>query len=183
MKYPDRYHHIPHTVISTGIVEVCPYFGYGWNVGADMSATGAWVTANRAYYIPILIERPVVIVSLGWENGATVSGVGEAGLYTWEGKRLITTGRQTQTPVSDIQQTNTPDTAVPPGCYFLAMVLDNSTGHIMKDSLLTTAQSARAEHQQIQDLGTGGVLPATATFANPTAAFSPYIFAALGSQL
>ncbi len=186
MKYPyPRYgSNLPRMVWGSGNIDNAPTRSLQSNSGAQFSTVGAWVGQSRIYYMPILTERAIVLKQFGWENGGTVSGRLAAGLYTWEGKALVRTDPTTQTPINDIQLVNTPDIAIERGIYYIALVCDNTTATVMKESSLLTGPVLRVEGMQVQDLTAGqATLPATATFANPSTGFVPLVFATLGASI
>lgn len=172
----------PRNLIATGDEEVCCIRACQKMHGDSYTVASTWGTAHRAVYIPMLIEHAVTITRMGWQNGATVTGQAEAGIYTFEGKRLLTTGTQNQSGASDLQFFDTPDITLTPDIYFWAMRVNNTTATYLARVLAFGAQAARTEGFQIQDLGTGGVLPETATFANPSGSYMIPWLAAQAAQ-
>lgn len=144
-------------------------FDFDSNVGF---AGAAWPVANKALFIPFYIHRPVTVRQVAWQNGTTVSGNVDVGVYDTSGSLLASLGSTAQTGTSSPQIGNIADTALTPGGYFMAMAVDNTTGLFFRCSSIP-AQLMQAAG--IQEATTSFPLPSTATFANPAAAYVPQV--------
>lgn len=133
----------------------------GYSVGQP--GTGTWSSANRAIYMPLMLRAPFLVQKVWWANGTTVSGNCDVGLYTEGGVRLFSSGSTAQATVSVIQSValSTPF-LLTPGRYYLAMAMDNATGHIIR---MTFGATGYAKEFGCAEQATAFVLPATATFA------------------
>lgn len=141
---------------------------------AAMNASTAWPTAKKALFLPFWIPQPVTIRRMGWHNGATANANIDAGVYDENGALLASTGATVQTGASVLQTaalTTTP--TLNPGCYYMALALDATTGTILVQAGVSVI-NARAGGQREQTLtSTPMVLPATATFAVATSSYIP----------
>ena len=140
-------------------------------------AAAAWPAANRALYVPLIVETPMTIFQLAMYNGA-VAGEVDIGLYSYPGTgtaatRLVSAGKTAMAGASQPQVFNVADTAITPGVYFLGFVCSTVTTATFFRSVPALAQLQLAGVQQ-QALGET-VLPATATFANPASQVLPAI--------
>lgn len=90
----------------------------------------AWQSANRAVLMPFEIQTEYLVEAFGWINGGTVSGNVDAGIYTLDGVRLMSTGSVAQSGTSTTQIEAITPTLLPPGTYYLALAMDNTTGGI-----------------------------------------------------
>lgn len=110
--------------------------GPSWDSWLDSSlaagVSGTWPTANRAYLFPFRTERPAIVKQLFWENGAAVSGNVDCGIYTLDGTRIVSTGATAQSGTSTSQVVDITDTLLGPGLYWCALVMDNTTGTVMR---------------------------------------------------
>jgi hypothetical protein len=84
-------------------------------------------TANVALYAPIFVPEPCVITKLWWQNGATVSGNVDVGVYTEEGTRIVSTGSIAQAGVSNLQTIDITDQALPAGFLYFALGASSAT--------------------------------------------------------
>lgn len=144
------------------------------------AGSGAWPAANRAIYVPFLLERTVTAYLIGWLNGTTVNnGVNDmdVGIYSESGTRLVSQGGTiTQTPVSTTQTADITDTVLRPGVYYLAMCVSNTTSTFWRSA--PTALMLQTAGVQQQAVG-AVALPAPATFANPASGYVPLMSVAV----
>lgn len=127
--------------------------------------SAAWPSANEAVYIPITVERFTVVAQIWWLNGGTASGNVDCGLYTEEGTLLTSSGSTAQTGTSVLQAVNVTDLTIGPGLYYIALVLDNTTGTVGSQSAATVELNRM---NGVLQQATAFPLPATATFAANT---------------
>lgn len=132
------------------------------------AASAVWETANSARYLPFVLSDTLVVAQLFCQNGATVSGNVDMGIYSEAGARLVSIGSTAQAGVSTLQFFNITDTTLGPGRYYLALGCDNTTA--------TFLQHNTADADLLRSWGvlsatglTGPTLPATATFSATTA--------------
>jgi hypothetical protein len=146
-----------------------------FNAVVNARASTAWVSANLVMYVPVPCPGPFRITKFACENGSAVSGNLDMGLYTPEGKLIVSTGSTAQAGTSQWQSIDVTDTEIPPGWYYLAMVLNNSTGTNVRTASATTAKRMFGCVEQTSTFP----LPASATFAVNTNAYWP-MFQAMG---
>lgn len=146
------------------------------NISAGTSAV--WPTASTAYFFPQMVTTTTVVRQMLHENGTAVSGNVDVGIYDELGTRLVSRGGVAQAGISSIQVHDITDTVLGPGTYYLALVLDNTTGTIMRGvphlGVLRTCG--------VQQMATAYPLPTTATFATLTTGTIPSI-AAVGAAV
>lgn len=139
--------------------------GVEW-VAKGISLSGAtsatWPAANRALFYPFTLSEPVIAVKLFVLNGATASGNIDAGIYDRTGNRIVSTGSTAQSGTSVIQEFDITDTLFGPGTFYLALVMNNTTGTTFRQ---TTSSGSFASTGACQ-MASAFPLPATATFAN-----------------
>lgn len=137
--------------------------------GTIAAGSIAWPAANRAIYVPMTLPGPCVVRRLFWTNGSTVTGSSEVGVYTRGGVRLCSTGLTAQSGASVLQfvTLGTP-VYLDAGVYYLATQNDGTTNR-MFGTVTPTVNQGRLAGLLQQDLGGGGVLPATMTPATLTA--------------
>lgn len=138
------------------------------------TGSGSWPTADLAIYCPVRVFERVVVRALYVANGSSVSGNFDLGLYNSGGTRLVSSGATAQSGTSSEQVVDVTDTTIGPGIYYVAMTLDNTTGTVLRDNDAAPLDAALGLYTE--QLGTGGTLPTTATFAVPqTLAYLPSI--------
>lgn len=149
------------TISSFSLLALGPFFG-------SAPADGTWSSANRCLYIPFRILRPHLVAQLWWENGTVVSGTNGTELAIYSApdghpsnpeRRLITTGGTTQAGTSATQVVDVTDYWLDVGCYYFAMICDNTTSRVLGRSV--TAGLGRISGCLKQ--ATSIALPTTAT--------------------
>lgn len=161
----------PTQVALPGLPSVISPHG-GNSVGAGVGSMGAingttnWPSANRAYYFPFRIPGAFMINQFFWINGSVVAGNVDAGVYSFDGRRIISTGAIAQSGVSVIQVANVTDTTIGGGLFYLAISLSSATGRLLKAAPGLQFQKIMGILQQ----DSANPLPATATFAVLTVA-------------
>lgn len=131
---------------------------------AGAPASTAWSTANKAIFIPFMLQRSATIVKLFHSNGSTASGNIDMGIYNEGGTRQVSIGSTAQSGTSANQVFDITDTTLVPGRYYLAVALDNATG----TSLAVSGAALSPRQSQmfgIMEQTSAFALPATATFA------------------
>ena len=140
---------------------------------------GVWPVANRALYIPFIVETTVTAFQMAFEV-TTQSGNCDVGLYSEQGARLVSAG-STAVGAAGKQVINITDTVLTPALYFMAMNVDNTTAAFTRVNALTILQQTVSGMQQ-QAVG-AVTLPDPATFANPLTAYIPGLAVALKSTI
>lgn len=137
------------------------------------TTAAAWGTANRAVFIPFVIETPVTVQQVCWVNGATVNGSVDMGVYNPDGTLIVSAGSTGQSGANSLQSVDVTDTPLTPGTYFMAMASDSATGTYLANTNLGVP-TLRAACVQIQATAFPLATNASpATFANPAAAYLP----------
>ncbi len=147
----------------------------GQVVTINNSAVGlaAWPAANRALYVPFVVESPMVAVQMAWENGATVAGNVDVGIYDLAGRLLVSKGSTLMTGASVVQAVAITATLLNPGEYYMAMCSSSATATFARITG-SSPQGGRAAGQLQQALA-GVTLPGLATFATLAAAYVPML--------
>ena len=151
-----------------------------WARKAVMTTSTAWGTANRAIYIPFAVEATVTAYQMAVENGATLGGNVDVGIYDELGTRLVSNGSVAQAGTSTIQTFDIANTVLTPGTYFMAMATNSTTATYI-GSVALLAELWRTCGVQMQD--TAFALPATATFANPAQTALPALAVSIKSVI
>lgn len=143
-------------------------------MNASAGGAAVWPSANRAIYIPVLIEDFVTAYQMAFEV-VTQSGNYDVGIYDELGVRLVSLG-STAVPAAGIATANITDTPLTPGVYFLAMACNNTTVSVRRQSTGTVGSNTVSG---LQDQDTAFALPSTATFSAPAAVYYPNLVVAL----
>ncbi len=155
-------------VISTGHYE-CLMDGL---MDSSGPSSQPWPAANRALFLPFEVVDALIATQMGVYNGGTIAGNVDLGIYASDGTRLVSTGSQTRSGASAIQVYDITDTLLATGVYYLALSANNNTDGFFRWGTMSTLWM-RANG--IQEMDSAFALPSTATFANPSAAFIPWI--------
>lgn len=129
---------------------------------APLNALATWPTANLAILYPIRIAYPTVITRMFWQNGATVSGNVDIGIYDSQGNRIVSSGSTAQAGVSVIQSVDTTDVTLQKGIYYIAMACDNTTATFRR---LTSGTATRLRAAGVLNNTTAFPLPSSLTLA------------------
>lgn len=137
-----------------------------------------WTTANLAVFCPFVVPYAVTAYQMAVENGATLNGNIDVGIYDVLANRLVSSGSVAQAGASAIQTVDITNTLLEPGSYFMALVSDSTTatffGSAAGDMTIQFLRSVGCQEQ-----GTAFPLPDPAVFANPSRANMPSIAVAL----
>jgi hypothetical protein len=134
-------------------------------------SAAAWPAANRALYLPFLIEQPCVCTQLWFYMGAQ-AGNYDMGIYDATKKRLVSMGSTTvPANTNSMALANIADTALSPGHYWLGIVMSTVTT-LTVFRYATNLLLAQSIGVQQEALGST-VLPDPPTFANPANSFTP----------
>lgn len=147
----------------------------------DMLSSGSsaqvWQTTNRAIFMPIFLEYPVLAQAMA-VRVSVQSGNLDVGIYTLAGAKIVTSGT-TAVAAAGLQILDIADTWLAAGTYFLALSVNNTTA-----SFFGSAQTDEvAVVCGVQQMNSAFVLPATATFANPQNSLQPLILLQCGNAM
>lgn len=142
------------------------------NTISSSSATisTAYPTASLAMFYPFYVIAPTTYARAFVFNGTVVSGNIEIGIYDAKGRK-VTSVSAVQAGTSQLQLIDLTDFTLYPGLYFLALVMDNTTGTIMCSNAPSAAHLGFAGAFQ---MAAASPLPNAATFALPTTSLLPY---------
>jgi hypothetical protein len=136
----------------------------------DIFTSQTWVTANKALFIPFVLNDPVTVTKLWTANGATASGNLDVGIYAPDGTLIVSTGATAQSGTSTIQAVNITDTLVGRGAFYLALSHSSTAGTYQMISMAGVfgASAPISGAMGILEMAAAHALPAAATFAAPT---------------
>jgi len=137
-----------------------------WDVAVSDSdpVSASWEVGNTAVYMPVKIPVVCILKRVWWANGATVSGGAtvEAGIYSDSGYApgtKVVSGSATQGTASQVQFVDVTDVTLPPGLYWLALMMSSTTNTTgMRISGSVVSDGARRFQQ-----ASANPLPSTAT--------------------
>lgn len=159
----------PGALVTINPLSACSLGGY--LTGVDAAASAVWTASNRAHLMPFRLSRPFVVTQMAFMNGATASGNIDVGIYDASGTRIISAGGVAQNgAILSAQQTfDVTDVVVGPGLFYVAGVMDNTTGTVFR---LATNVSLVGLAAQVES---AYPLPATVAFAADANAFVPLV--------
>lgn len=162
--FPD-----PQISVSTQSINGINAFGtfYSGTIGTN---SGAYPTANMAFFSPFRITQPLTFSTMYVFNGGTVSGNIDVGVYSNDGTRIVSKGGTAQTGGSTIQTFTVTTTELDSGLFYFALSMDNTTGIVYH---YAPAQAAFLNFVGVAQMASAYPLPATATFASNTNAYAP----------
>lgn len=161
-------------------IDVFSFYGIASPNGLSFTNT-AYPTANKIFYCPIRLPDAAVAKQMFCINGTGgVSGNLEMGIYSADGRRIVTTGSVAQSGSGATQVADITDTPLGAGLYYAAFALDNTTGTLLRSSL--SAEIHRAMGVLMEAAGAFG-LPAVATWTMPVDAYVPRYGVAFGEVL
>lgn len=91
-----------------------------------------WPTANLALVLPLIVDVPTLVKRLWTSNGAAAAGNLDIGLYRYDLSLIVSSGTTAQSGTLGPQYLNIADTLLPVGRYYLALVMDGTTGTITR---------------------------------------------------
>jgi len=151
---------------------VISFFGRCGNSrnSSAMTTIWKWPLAKHIVYAPIFVDQTVTITQIGWLNGATVTGNGDAGIYSDVAgaplTKLVSTGATALSGGTAVQAVDIADYVLPgPACYWLAFTASSGDAYITswQESVVTNIGLGLMA-ETTADFG----LPATATPVAPT---------------
>lgn len=117
--------------------------------------TGAW-TANRAVYMPVVVEEGVTVTDMAI-NVVTQAGNVNLGIYTFDNDLVVSTGA-TAVGAAGIQIITITDTLLTPGWYKIAFACDSGTA-VFRNSTLAAGNARACGVQEQTGLSAGPALP------------------------
>jgi hypothetical protein len=91
----------------------------------------AWPLSGLGIYVPVTVEQPCTFKKMTVLNGVTLNGTLGVGIYDESFNRLTSVAAATQTGASVTQTLDIADITVPPGIYYLMMVVASATATYM----------------------------------------------------
>ena len=95
--------------------------------GMPAAASTTFGVANLAIFIPFFLNRTELVQHLACQNGSTVAGNIDIGIYDAAFARIISTGSVLQAGASTVQAIDVADTDLLAGQYWLALSHSNAT--------------------------------------------------------
>ena len=143
-------------------------------INNNAGAVGTWPSANRAIYVPVIVESYVTAYQMAFEV-TTQSGNYDVGIYDEAGVQLVAKG-STTVPAVGLAAVDITDTPLTPGTYFLAMAVNTAVAAFWRQAIgLPSTQSIVG----VQDQDAAFALPATATFSSPASQYVPSLAVAI----
>lgn len=130
----------PQQITTLGPPAAITAFGFSTMLGDGLilnrsSPAAGVVVQNQAQYIWFFIESPVTVYNIAFENGGTVNGNVDVGIYNEAGTLLVSSGSTAQSGASVVQVVGITDTFLPAGGYFMAFASDSATATFMRTIL------------------------------------------------
>jgi hypothetical protein len=144
--------------------------GYQGNFAAMSSQS--WPAANRAIFIPFRFPWPFRASGVGFVNGGTVSGNVDVGMYSADGRRIVSSGSVAQSGPNGFQFfsfAGGPNQRFEPGLYYVAVAFSGS-GTI---SGTAAFGSTKLRVLGLAQMGSAFPLPAAATFESISSTLFP----------
>lgn len=137
------------------------------------TATTAWVTANQARYVPLIISEPYNVVKLMVYCGTTSgSGNNDMAVYDAAGTEVIAATAAAHPAAANWQEFNVTDTVLMPGLYYVGILHTTTTGTFLA---WTNKEIGRVCGVFSQAVGAGNMPSPTATFAALDQAVIPVV--------
>lgn len=128
-------------------------------------ASAVWPTTNKIFYCPMVVPFALKALQLFYEQGLASSGNYDIGIYTRDGKRIISSGTQAQgAGTSIVKLFDITDTDLGNDLFYMALTFDNTTGAVIRATPVTLAITLGMFRVRTETPGSFG-LPATATWA------------------
>lgn len=154
--------------IGTLSPESCGCFAITGQLSSPVSTTN-WFQANAGVFVPFTVVRPTIVTRIYVDNGNTVSGNIDVGIYTLRGARIVSNGSTAHVNVSNFQFFDIADTPLSPGTYYMAIALSAVAGRVRQ----STVSGRYFAHVGCYQASSVFPLPAFVTFATNTALFIP----------
>lgn len=161
---------LPRASICTMSAEAIGPYLAGMN-GSTPTGTINWPAANDALFVPFTLPAYFLARRMIILNGSAVAGNVDAGIYTLDGARIVSSGAIAQAGTSAIQFLDITDTLLPPGRYYLAASCSSGTARIRRCNITVIRQQMMG----VLRAASAHVLPASVTFASPNSPQIPII--------
>ncbi len=138
------------------------------NSGPPGSAT--WPAANRALFMPLMIQNPSVATGFWVLNGSSLTGNIDLGIYDENFVRLVSTGAKVTAGAASIQYHDATDTLIPRGRHYLAISVASASCQIQRYGSATLGLISAFGVVQMES---AHPLPTTATPATIGAGYVP----------
>ena len=139
--------------------------GFGRLEGGSTSAS-LWPTANKAFYYPINFKTPVAVNRLNVFIGTTASAHIDAGLYDFNGNKLVTAGSTNIAGSSTVQTFTLTTTLIPRGMNYFAIAVDTTATFRLNG--FTSLTGTQLVTQGIREQASAFPLPASITLTTQT---------------
>lgn len=135
-------------------------------------ASSAW-SANLLEFVPLILVEPLVVSQFFWQNGGTVNGNTDVGIYSFDGQtKYGSAGSTANSGTGQIQVVNVTDFQLPPNVrLWMAIGSDSGTQTYTRSALAISGMDFIGIAQQAAGWSSG--LPTTITPATPTLANVP----------
>jgi hypothetical protein len=133
--------HIIQPVGPEGILHTITHRCAIMSSSTSYSRTQNWITANRAYYVRVILPRAANILSLFWINGSAAAGNVDIGIYDGDTlAKIVTAGSTARSGTDTLQRvTLTNPLFLKAGVYFFAHASDTTTNSRTVSALFTSA--------------------------------------------
>jgi hypothetical protein len=132
------------------------------------TSSAVWPTASTAIFMPFICETKQNVKGMSFFV-TTASGNYDVGIYDENGVRRASKG-STVVPAAGFAFADFTDTDLEPGCYWMAMAVDNITASFHASNNFT-AQMQRIANIYAQ--AAAFVLPSSITYSNWATAYFP----------
>ncbi len=154
------------------LLPILTTFDYGV-VGAGTYGTAAWPLTDKIIYSPIRVYEDFTVLRVCWQNGGTVNGNANLGLYDSTGAKLWETGSTGQSGANGPQFVNITDQPHSAGVYYIAMQHSNTTGTYGRINIATNYFTG--QNGILMENAGSFALPSTATWTTMTTAYIPIV--------
>lgn len=141
------------------------------------SSGAVWPTANKALFLPFILEFPVLAQKMG-ALVTTQAGNYDLGIYDEKGNKIVTFGGGA-VPAAGLGTQDIADTALVPGVYYMAMACSSGTAAFQR----ANPGQPMCRISGVNEMTTAYPLPATLTFTVPSQNYFPAIFIQCNSVL
>lgn len=135
------------------------------------SSAAVFPAANDALFVPVVLQRPVLVGRMFSANGNVASGNLDLGIYTLAGRRIVSKGSTAQAGITTLQFLDINETYLGPGWYYMAVAMDNGVGTLRRFNI----SIIRQQHFGVMKAVSAFPLPLSVTLITPTATYIPHI--------
>lgn len=151
-------------------------FALGMEIGSAAMAAPAGAaigTANLARGYPFWLPEPVVVQKLWCYNGATLGGNVDVGIYSEDGRLLVSAGSTAQAGASVLQEFDVTDTIIGRGRFYLALATSSTTATFFCVGASNATNLQLLKAAGCWQAASAMALPSTVTYAALAAALLP----------